>query len=119
MRRNWRQPALCAPGFKSNGIQGGIVPTAAGIALAEKLRQSDRVSTVFIGDGTLGKEWSTRRSTWRLCGSCPFGLFSKTTAGLKARRWALNFAGSMRGPLSTHSNIRYGDLASTDVAPYR
>ena len=46
---------ICAPGFKSNGIQGGILPTAAGIALAERLRQSDRVSAVFIGDGTLGE----------------------------------------------------------------
>ena len=24
---------ICAPGFMSNGVQGGIVPTAAGIAL--------------------------------------------------------------------------------------
>ena len=29
---------ICAPGFKSNGVQGGIVPAAAGIALAEQLR---------------------------------------------------------------------------------
>jgi acetoin:2,6-dichlorophenolindophenol oxidoreductase subunit alpha len=46
---------ICAPGFKSNGIQGGIVPAAAGIALAEQLRGSDGLSVVFLGDGTLGE----------------------------------------------------------------
>jgi TPP-dependent pyruvate/acetoin dehydrogenase alpha subunit len=46
---------ICAPGFKSNGVQGGIVPAAAGIALAEQLRGSDGLSVVFLGDGTLGE----------------------------------------------------------------
>ena len=32
-----------------------IVPAAAGIAWAEQLSGSDRISTVFIGDGTLGE----------------------------------------------------------------
>lgn len=46
---------ICAPGFKSNGVQGGIVPVAAGIALARRLRGDDSLSVVFIGDGTLGE----------------------------------------------------------------
>ena len=46
---------LCAPGFKSNGVQGGIVPAAAGIAMANQLSGSDALSLVFIGDGTLGE----------------------------------------------------------------
>ncbi len=46
---------LCHGGFYSNGIQGGIVPTAAGMALAEKFRQSNNIAVTFIGDGTLGQ----------------------------------------------------------------
>jgi len=46
---------LCARGFFSNGVQGGIVPVAAGMALAEKMRGSGAVTTVFLGDGTLGE----------------------------------------------------------------
>jgi TPP-dependent pyruvate/acetoin dehydrogenase alpha subunit len=46
---------ICAPGFKSNGVLGGIVPAAAGIAMAEQLRGSGGLSVVFIGDGTLGE----------------------------------------------------------------
>ena len=41
--------------FYSNGVQGGIVPIAAGMALAEKRKGSGAVTVVFIGDGTLGE----------------------------------------------------------------
>jgi TPP-dependent pyruvate/acetoin dehydrogenase alpha subunit len=41
--------------FYSNGIQGGIVPIATGMALAEKRIRSDAIAVVFLGDGTLGE----------------------------------------------------------------
>jgi 2-oxoisovalerate dehydrogenase E1 component len=46
---------LHAPGFFSNGIQGGIVPVTTGIALAQKLQNTGKIAVVFIGDGTLGE----------------------------------------------------------------
>lgn len=46
---------ICARGFFSNGIQGGIVPAAAGLALAQKLKGLPNITVVFIGDGTLGE----------------------------------------------------------------
>ena len=46
---------ICHANVFSNGIQGGIVPVAAGIALEKKLRSSDDISAVCIGDGTLGE----------------------------------------------------------------
>ena len=45
---------LSASGFFSNGIQGGIVPVAAGLAFAKKLA-GDGIAAVCIGDGTLGE----------------------------------------------------------------
>jgi len=39
----------------SNGVQGGIVPIAVGMALAEKRKHKDTSVTVFIGDGTFGE----------------------------------------------------------------
>jgi len=39
----------------SNGVQGGTVPIAAGMALAEKIKHTNAVVTVFIGDGTFGE----------------------------------------------------------------
>lgn len=41
--------------FYSNGVQGGIVPVATGMAWAEKRKASGAVVTVFLGDGTLGE----------------------------------------------------------------
>jgi acetoin:2,6-dichlorophenolindophenol oxidoreductase subunit alpha len=41
--------------FYSNGVQGGILPVATGMALAEKLKGSRAVAVVFLGDGTLGE----------------------------------------------------------------
>ncbi|MEO7049249.1 MAG: thiamine pyrophosphate-dependent enzyme, partial [Ferruginibacter sp.] len=46
---------LCNSNFFSNGIQGGIVPVAAGYALANKLKKNNAIGCVFIGDGTLGE----------------------------------------------------------------
>jgi 2-oxoisovalerate dehydrogenase E1 component len=46
---------LCHNNFFSNGIQGGIVPVAAGYALGNKLKQTGGIGVVFIGDGTLGE----------------------------------------------------------------
>lgn len=46
---------LWADKFISNGIQGGLVPVAAGIAMSFKLQGKKNVALVFIGDGTLGQ----------------------------------------------------------------
>ena len=46
---------LCKDGFYSNGIQGGIVPVSAGLALARKFNGDNKIAVVFIGDGTLGE----------------------------------------------------------------
>jgi 2-oxoisovalerate dehydrogenase E1 component len=41
--------------FYSNGIQGGMTPIAAGLALSLKLKASSGIVVSFIGDGTLGE----------------------------------------------------------------
>jgi 2-oxoisovalerate dehydrogenase E1 component len=46
---------LCKDGFFSNGIQGGIAPLAAGLALGHKITGNSNISVLFIGDGTLGE----------------------------------------------------------------
>jgi TPP-dependent pyruvate/acetoin dehydrogenase alpha subunit len=56
--------------FYSHGIQGGVVPVATGMALAEKLKGSGAVTIVFLGDGTLGEgviyESFNMASLWEL-----------------------------------------------------
>ena len=46
---------ICYNDFYTNGIQGGIVGNATGAALANKLKGTDNIAVVFLGDGTLGE----------------------------------------------------------------
>jgi len=41
--------------FFSNGIQGGMTPIAAGIAYAQKIKNTSNIAIIFIGDGTFGE----------------------------------------------------------------
>jgi len=57
-------------GFFSNGVQGGILPLAGGLAFSEKFNKSNNIVVVFIGDGTLGEgvvyETLNIASKWKL-----------------------------------------------------
>jgi 2-oxoisovalerate dehydrogenase E1 component len=61
---------ICAGGVFSNGVQGGMVPVSAGMALAKKLAKSSNIAVAFIGDGTLGEgivyESMNLASKWQL-----------------------------------------------------
>src|SRR5205807_2119344 len=46
---------LCKDGFISNGIQGGMAPVTAGMAFALKLKGTQNIGALFVGDGTLGE----------------------------------------------------------------
>ena len=76
---------LAVPDFESNCVRGGIVP-AAGIAMSYWLDDSDAISGVLIGDGTLGEGPCIGRSTSRRCRTCPYSWSSRTTAGRRAPR---------------------------------
>lgn len=52
--------------FMSNGIQGGMVPVAAGAAFSFKLQGVNNIAVAFIGDGTLGE--GIIYETFNLCG---------------------------------------------------
>lgn len=61
---------ICDSNVFSNGIQGGIVPVAAGIAFAKLLQGLSEVVVSFVGDGTLGEgvfyETLNIASKWKL-----------------------------------------------------
>src|SRR4051812_28532286 len=105
---------LCAPGFKSNGIQGGIVPNAAGIALAKKLDGDGGLSLVFIGDGTLGEgavyETLNIASLWKL----PLVVVLEDNEWSQSTPSSVNLAGSMRERFSAFG-LPVFEIDSTDV----
>ncbi|MHC4676506.1 MAG: thiamine pyrophosphate-dependent dehydrogenase E1 component subunit alpha, partial [Planctomycetota bacterium] len=46
---------LCRDGFFSSGTRGGIVPVAAGLAMAKRMAMGIGIAVVFIGDGMLAQ----------------------------------------------------------------
>jgi TPP-dependent pyruvate/acetoin dehydrogenase alpha subunit len=105
---------LCAPGFMSNGIQGGIVPNAAGIALAKQLDGGIGVSVVFIGDGTLGEgatyEALNLASLWKL----PLVVVLEDNGWSQSTPSSANLVGSMRDRF-TAFGFPVFEIDSTDV----
>jgi TPP-dependent pyruvate/acetoin dehydrogenase alpha subunit len=109
---------ICAPGFKSNGIQGGIAPAAAGIALAEQLRGSDGLSVVFLGDGTLGEglvyETLNLASLWQL----PLLTVVEDNGWSQSTPSRLNLAGDIAARF-TAFGLPVVEIDSTDVLEIR
>ena len=46
---------ICSGNFFTNGIQGGLLPSAAGAAFFEKHTKTNQIVVAFIGDGTMGQ----------------------------------------------------------------
>jgi TPP-dependent pyruvate/acetoin dehydrogenase alpha subunit len=106
---------ICAPGFKSNGVQGGIVPAAAGIAMAYQLRGDDtHISVCFIGDGTLGEgqvyETANIAALWKL----PLLIVLEDNEWSQSTPSAVNTAGDMAARF-TAFGIPVREIDSTDV----
>lgn len=98
----------------SNGIQGGIVPNAVGIALAKQLAGSTGLSVVFIGDGTLGEgatyETLNLASLWKL----PLVVVLEDNEWAQSTPSSANTAGSMRDRF-TAFGLPVFEIDSTDV----
>jgi len=100
--------------FYSNGVQGGIVPIATGMALAEKRKQSGAISIVFIGDGTLGEgvlyESLNIASLW----SAPILYVVENNRIAQTTPVKLAVAGSVAARFEAFG-IPAGELESSDV----
>ena len=72
--------------YYSNGIQGGIAPIATGLGFGHKLKKTDGISVVYIGDGTLGQgvvyESMNIASKWNLpvLFVCENNLYAQSTS---------------------------------------
>jgi TPP-dependent pyruvate/acetoin dehydrogenase alpha subunit len=86
--------------FYANGILGGTVPLAVGMALAEKQQASGRVVTAFLGDGTLGEgvvyEALNMASLWRV----PLLLVVENNLYAQSTPIRLNLAGAIAARFS-------------------
>ena len=105
---------LCNGNFYSNGILGSTVPVATGIALAEKKKGTGAVSTVFMGDGTLGEgvtyESLNMASLWKL----PVLFVVENNHYAQSTPVELELAGSMTARAEAFG-VEAAELDTTDV----
>ena len=105
---------LCKGNFYSNGVLGSIVPVATGIALAEKRKASGAVSTVFLGDGTLGEgvtyESLNMASLWEL----PVFFVVENNRYAQSTPFELELAGSIAARAEAFG-VQTAELDTTDV----
>jgi len=82
--------------FYSNGIQGGTLPVSVGMALAEKMKGSEAIVVIFLGDGTLGEgavyESFNIASLWDL----PILFIVENNGYAQTTPYQLQIAGSIR-----------------------
>jgi TPP-dependent pyruvate/acetoin dehydrogenase alpha subunit len=100
--------------FYSNGILGGMLPVATGMALAEKLRGNPVVVVSFLGDGALGEgvayESFNMAALWR----APVLFVVEHNRIAQTTPSALALAGSIPGRFTAFS-IPVTELDSSDV----
>ena len=105
---------LHAPDFYSNGVLGGTVPNATGMAFAEKATGGRKIVICFLGDGAFGEgvvyESFNLASLW----SCPVLYVAENNRYAQSTPVALNTAGSFRARFEAFG-IPCTELDSTDV----
>ena len=100
--------------FYANGILGGTMPLALGMAMAEKSKGSGAVVTVFIGDGALGEgvvyESLNMAALWQL----PLWIIIENNRYAQSTPIELNLAGSIEERFSAFG-IAQSRMAAHDA----
>jgi 2-oxoisovalerate dehydrogenase E1 component len=100
--------------FYSNGIQGGMLPIAAGLGYSSKLSNSSNISVAFLGDGTLGEgilyETLNISSLWDI----PIVFILEKNNISQSTSFDQNFAGNIKDRV-TGFNIKYFHTSVYDL----
>lgn len=105
---------LCKDNFFTNGVQGSMVPIAAGMAYAEKKKRTNAIVVLFIGDGTFGQgvvyETFNMISLWKL----PILIVVENNRYAQTTPITSNFAGTFSGRTLAF-DLSFGEIESNDV----
>ena len=100
--------------FYSNGVLGGTVPVATGMALAEKLKLNHAMAVCFLGDGAFGEgivyEAFNMASLWQI----PILFVVENNRYAQSTPVEHNLAGSIAGRLKAF-NIETNEIESNDI----
>lgn len=82
--------------FFTNGVQGGIVGNATGIALSKKLSAEDGIVYCFLGDGTLGQGLVYESLNFSSLKSLPIMFIIENNQYAMSTNYIDSIAGSIR-----------------------
>lgn len=106
---------LCKNNFYSNGIQGGFLPNALGVAFAEKYYKNGNIVVAFIGDGTMGEgvvyETLNLASLWKV----PLLIVIENNQYAQTTPIGDNLAGSLLQRAQAF-DVSVGEVESNDVS---
>jgi TPP-dependent pyruvate/acetoin dehydrogenase alpha subunit len=100
--------------FYANGILGGTVPMAAGMAATEKLKGGDRMVFSFMGDGTLGEGVVYESLNIAALGAFPILFIVENNRYAQSTPTRLNLAGEIPDRFKAFG-IPVESIDSTDV----
>ncbi len=100
--------------FYSNGVQGNMFPVAAGIALAEKLKGTNNIAVIFVGDGTFGQ--GVLYETLNLISllKVPLLIVAENNQYAQSTPIANNFSGSFKSRAEAFG-ISFGEIETNDA----
>jgi len=101
--------------FYSNGILGGIVANAMGMAFAEKYKKTGNIVVVFMGDGTWGEGISYETLNMASLWSIPILVVVENNRYAQSTPIEVNLAGSIVKRVQSF-DIDADDVESNDVA---
>jgi len=101
--------------FYSNGVQGGTVANALGMAFAEKYNQTGNIVVVFMGDGTWGEGISYEVMNMASIWGVPLLVVVENNRYAQSTPVELNLAGSILQRVQAF-NIGTAEVESNDVS---
>jgi TPP-dependent pyruvate/acetoin dehydrogenase alpha subunit len=106
---------LCDKGFYSNGIQGGYLSNALGMAFSEKYLGTNNIVVAFIGDGTLGEGAVYETLNLASLLKVPLLIIVENNLYAQTTPIEMNLAGTILGRAKAF-DIQAGEIESNDVA---
>ncbi len=100
--------------FYSNGVQGNMFPVAAGIALAEKVKCTNNIATIFVGDGTFGQGVLYETLNMISLLKVPLLVIVENNQYAQSTPIANNFSGSFKSRAEAF-DISFGEIETNDV----
>jgi TPP-dependent pyruvate/acetoin dehydrogenase alpha subunit len=104
--------------FYSNGILGGTIPLATGMALAEKIQRTGAIVIAFLGDGALGEGVVYESLNMAALWSLPILYVLENNAIAQTTPLELHFRGDLEGRFRAFG-IPCQRLDSSDVLEIR